>query len=356
MLACFIFSTLTFAEETKIKLGAALPLTGDLATYGNLIKNGIELAKLDLESEGINIELYFEDIPLSGNQVIAGLKKLISINQVNGIAGNFSNVAMASMSPVLDANQVPTFHTAAADPLILNASDYIVTTNIAIKDEAEEMAIRMFKDYKIKKSAIIYVENNFGDAYRNFFKAKFLGLGGEISSEESLALTDTDFKIQITKALSKKPEAIYFGCFGRFLGYAMKQARSLGTKIPFFSVYESEDSSVIASAGSSAEGLKYLVTTAVFGTEKQIKFREQYVEKFKMEPGTFGSNSYDATTILAKALTKCKSEPKCTMKEIYLTKDFPGVSGTFSISQNGASKKDFFMREVKNGQFVDTTN
>ncbi len=354
ILTSIILTFSSFAEETKIRIGATLPLTGDLATYGNLIKNGIELAKSDLKSEGIDINLYFEDIPVSGNEVLAGLKKLISLDQVHGIAGNFSNIAMASMSSIIDKNQIPTFHTAAAaDPLILDGSNYIITTNIAIKDEAEEMALRMFNDYNIKKLAVIYVESNFGEAYRDFFKSKFIEIGGSIVSEQSLALSDTEFKMQITKTLSKNPEAIYFGCFGRFLGHAMKQARSLGSRIPFFSVYESEDSSVLESGGVAAEGLKYLVTTAVSGTDKQIKFRERYFKKYNLEPGTFGSNAYDSTILLARSLHICQLDSKCTIEKIYKTRDFSGVSGEFSIKSNGASTKKFFMRTVKNGKFVD---
>ena len=64
-------SVTAFAEEKTVRLGAALPLSGDLATYGTLIQGGIILAGEDLKQEGIKTELFFEDTPMSGAEVIS---------------------------------------------------------------------------------------------------------------------------------------------------------------------------------------------------------------------------------------------------------------------------------------------
>lgn len=341
-------------SDSAIKLGATLPLSGDLATYGNLIRGGIELAIEDLAKEKITAKLVLEDIPLSGDKVISGLNRLIQIEKVDGIAGNFSNVAMAAMGPAIEKAQIPSFHTSAADPLILDAGNYILTSNVRIKDEAYAMAEHLFSS-GLKQIAVLSIQTNFGQAYREFFKERLLKLGGTITADETFEVGDLDYKAQLLKIRSSAPQAVYAGSFGRFLGYSLKQAREMGIKAPFFSVYESEDLSVLESAQGKAEGLQYFVTTSTTSSARFASFRDRFFARFSQEPGTFGSNAYDATILLGRALAKCNKDRACALKELYSTTDFDGVSGKFSIESDGATKKGFLLRQVKDNKFVDAS-
>ena len=341
------------AGDNPIRLGAALQLSGPLATYGNLIRGGIELASDDLKRDGIEVELTFEDVPMTGLKAVSGFRKLIEIDRVDAIAGNFSNVALASAAPLIEKSKILTFHTAAADPLLLDSGDYIVTTNVRIKDEASAMAEYLIRNQKFSRVAVISIQTNFGQAYRNFFIERFKALGGEITADETFEIADTEYKSQLLKIRSANPEAIYGACFGPFLGRAMKHGRELGIKAPWFSVYESEDSSVLEAAAGASEGLRYFVTSSEGSNPRYKEFRARYFERFQMEPGTFGSNSYDAAMILGKTLHRCKRDPDCAFREIYALKDYPGVSGTFSLEPDGATRKNFVLREIRSGAFKD---
>lgn len=349
-----LFSFISIANaEPEYRIGATLPLSGDLATYGNLIRSGIELAVEDLKAEGISIKPFFEDTPLAGAQIIPSLNRLLQRNKVQGIAGNFSNIGMAAMASTLQEKKIPSFHTAAADPLIVDAGSYIVTTNVRIKDEASHMADYIYDSLSLKKAAVLSINTNFGQAYRIYFIERFKSLGGTITADETFELSDADYRTQLSKIKNSNADALYLGGFGRFLGEAMKEAREVGISSPFFSVYESEDSSVVTAAGKSSDGLRYFVTTSVSSSPKFASFRERFMKRWNQEPGTFASNSYDATMILGHALSKCNGESDCALNEIYNTKDYQGISGTFTIESDGATRKNFILREVKEGKFLD---
>ena len=64
-----------FSETLKIRLGATVPLSGDLASYGELIANGISLAAEDLKKDGVEAELFIEDTPFSGTGVISSINR-----------------------------------------------------------------------------------------------------------------------------------------------------------------------------------------------------------------------------------------------------------------------------------------
>jgi len=348
-----LISVEVLAIDKEVKIGATVPLSGNLATYGNLIKGGMEFAKEDLLKEGIDVSLVFEDTPLVGAGIMTAANKLIYHDKVDAIGGNFANPAMLAMGNILEKEKVPAFHTAAADPGIVNFERFIFSTNVRIKDEAYHLAEYAYNTKSYRKMAVITVHTNFGEAYRKFFKERFVSLGGEIVADETYEVSDMDYKTQLTKIRAKKPEAIFGACFGNFLGQTMKEARELGINVPFYSVYESEDTSVLDVAGGRAEGLKYFITVDAKTNPLFNSFRDRFIEKYKREPGTFASNSYDATVLIAHAFKKCDSDKECVLSELYGTKDYKGVSGEFSIGEDGIATKHFVLREIKGGKFVD---
>jgi branched-chain amino acid transport system substrate-binding protein len=349
---------LCHADSETLRIGATLPLTGPLASYGQLIRGGIELALEDLQPEGYRADLFVDDTPYAGSGSISSLRKLIAVNKVQAIAGNFSNVCMATMAPEIGRARIPTFHTAAADPLISESNDWVLTTNVKIADEARHVA-QHIHNLGLKRVAVLSINVNFGQEYRNAFitEARRIGLG--VVADETYEKDDPDQRTQLTRIRSTKPEVIYYATFGHFLGFSLKQAAHLGLKatdtLRAFSVYEAEDQSVLDAAAGAADGLQYFVTYGApdGSNSKAQRFQERYSARFNRLPGTFGSNAYDATVLMVKALSICKGDNLCTRDKLYETANFQGVSGTFSIQPDGAAKKNFRLKQIVNGAFVD---
>lgn len=57
--------------------------------------------------------------------------------------------------------------------------------------------------------------------------------------------------------------------------------------------------------------------------------------------------------ILVKSLAACNHDKTCALKKIYEIKNYPGVSGQFSIEPDGTARKDFVLRTIQQGAFVD---
>ena len=196
ILACLLPLLHCTAESRPdvIHLGATLPLSGNLASYGEQIRHGVELAAADLKAEGNAIALHFEDTPMSGPGVLSAFRQLNDTLKVAAIAGNFSNVAMLTMAPVLRKSHVVAMHTAAMDDEILAAGQGVIfSTNTRVRDEAARMARYAF-DCGYHRVAIITIETNFGVEYRKHFKAAFEVLGGDVVADESYQLGDVDYR------------------------------------------------------------------------------------------------------------------------------------------------------------------
>ncbi len=70
---------------------------------------------------------------------------------------------------------------------------------------------------------------------------------------------------------------------------------------------------------------------------------------------TFGGHTYDAMTILAKAIEAGGNDPEKARAAIENIKGLIGTAGTFNFSQTdhgGLGLDAFAMLTVKNGQFV----
>jgi branched-chain amino acid transport system substrate-binding protein len=334
-----------------IHLGATLPLSGNLASYGEQIRHGMELAAADLKAGGSAIALDFEDAPMSGPGVLSAFRKLNDSLKVSGIAGNFSNVAMLTMASALRKSQMVAMHTAAMDDEILAAGrGFVFSTNIRVRDEAARMAKYAF-DSGYHRVAIVTIETNFGVEYRKHFKAAFELLGGQVVADESYQLGDTDYRTQLVRVKAAKPDAIFAATFGHFLGLTIRQARELGEKAQILSVYEAEDDSVLSAAGPHADGLRYFVSYDPSGTEGSLQVRNRLAELLGKTPSTFSLNAYDATTLLAKALISCDGKGPCVSDWLRSVKTYQGVSGVFSMAADGAAERPFHLREIRGGRF-----
>jgi len=94
-----LITGLSFASQPVIKIGASVSLTGNLARFGNMVKNGYELWKDTVNSKGgvkVGDESYMVEIKYyddqSNNQTAAKLtEKLITQDKVQFLLGPFGS-------------------------------------------------------------------------------------------------------------------------------------------------------------------------------------------------------------------------------------------------------------------------
>ena len=335
-----------------IRLGATLPLSGDYASYGIQIRDGIELAKEKLRAQGFNIQVFYEDVPLPGRPAVTAIRKLISEDKIHALAGNFWNPAIPAMAPMINRNKIVSFHTAAADDLILDAGEYVFSTNAKIKDEARTLAEHAYYTLGARTAAILYIGTTFGENYSAHFAKQFEKLGGTILHNDVTILGDNDLRAPLTAVKRKNPDVFFAAYFGTNLGIVLKQAKEIGLHQQILGVYEAEDPSVLQTAESKANGLQYLLAEPEVDNKLQEDLRKEFQQRFAYSPSVLSRNAYDATNILVKTLAKCKLDPECSKSSVYQTKEYPGFSGTFSIDSDGGAEKKFVLKEIKHQQFV----
>ena len=193
-----------------IKIGAILPLTGDLAKYGTSGKNAITIAYDDFLSKNKNnVQIIFEDDKGKPNSAITAINKLTSIDKVNLIIGAMPSSNTLAIAPIAEKNGVVLISPTSTASEITNAGDYIFRVCVSDKLEGKAMADYIVDNIKFNKIGVLYINNDYGVGLKNDFRNGLLFKGKGIKSEESYNAGCTDFKTIITKLAVSKIDILY---------------------------------------------------------------------------------------------------------------------------------------------------
>src|SRR5215208_500703 len=235
LVAVGYFSNPTWAQ---IRLGMAESLTGNAAQYGVPIRKGFELAVSEINGSGgisgNKIELIVEDEQGKKEEAINVFKKLIFQDKVLMLFGpTFSNSAQAS-DPVAQGAKVVVFGTSNTADGITSIGNYVFRNSVTEADILPVTLKVAAQKIGLKKVAVLYGNDDAftKSGYDNFKKA-LDALKISVTTSETFAKGDVDFKPQLTKIKASNPDAIVLSALVAEGGPIMVQARQLGITMPF---------------------------------------------------------------------------------------------------------------------------
>ena len=336
-------------EKEPIKIGAILPLTGKAAQYGEEIKRGIELAKEDRKD--ISSEIIYEDSKYDTKEGVSIYQKL-KTEGVSLMIVTASTIAVA-ISPLANQDKVILMATAASTPEYTSPDDFTfrVTTRAEVEDK--ELA-RWAIDKGYKKIALMYVNNDWGLGHYNSIRPEIEKLGGAVVATESFLAEANDFRTNLTKIKAGTPEAVFLLVEAKTAGLILKQARELGLTSQFFGPRTLQSEDLISIAGKAADGIVYTYPFDPLSEKPIIKeFVKKYQAKYGSLPTSYVAEGYDSTNLILEALKDCKKlDTNCMKNNLLNTKNYPGILGNLTFDENGDVYYPYFLKTVKNGQFV----
>jgi branched-chain amino acid transport system substrate-binding protein len=338
-------------DKKEIRIGAIIPLTGTYSTLGNRVKNGMELAKADIEKEGdIKIDIYYEDVCQSKDAVSA-INKLINFDKIDVIGGSYCVIGLIPNVPILEREKIIAFSTPVNPDSLLN-HPYVFSTNKAIKDDTKDMADFSYNKLHAKRAAIMYFNTDLGLDYSRYYQQNFEKLGGEVVSIQMYELAATDFRTELTKVKASDPDVILVINLGANMGHLLKQAREMGIETPIIGYVHSEDPNVLTAAGNAAEG--YIISSSETQEKSPaiLNYQKEYTENFGGESDINAANAYDAIHLEVYAFLQCNGNRECMSAWLHNVKNYQGVSGNITIQKDGSTIKPTIFKIVKNGKFV----
>ena len=216
------------------------------------------------------------------------------------------------------------------------------------------------KELGVKSVYILDDTELYGKGLADVFEKTAAANGIEVKGRDGIDPKASDYKALMTKIKDTKPEMIYFGGITQSnAGQLVKDMRSLMTadEVKFMGPDGIFEEAFIEAAGAdNAEGT-YITFGGVPPAKLQGKGGEWYAAykaKFNAEPEAYAVYGYEAANVAFAALNKsCDNLTReNVLKNVFATKDFAGVLGTWSFDERGdTTLTELSGQIVKDGKF-----
>lgn len=344
-------------DEKIVKIGAILPLSGDVASYGKDTKDGIDLAiELANKSQSIyKFEVAYSDSKGEPKTAVTVLEKMLATENPDVFIGENISSSTASMIPIIDKNKKILISPSASAPNLSGLSKYFFRVFPSDTEEGSFVAEAISKSKPNAKVCIVYVNNDYGVGLKDVFEQNAKTLGLNVLQSFGYDKTATDFKAILTKVKSLNPDVIYLPSYYQDGGAIVKQARKLGIKADLYGGTTHEDPKFLEVAGKAAEGFTYPVATGFDATSENAivkNYIANFKSKFNKDPGLVSALGYDCALLIIDGVLKNGNTTDDLKSYILNTKDIHGAAGTMNFDTNGDVHKPIILKIVKNGKFI----
>lgn len=357
------------SSSDSIKVGVNLELSGNVASYGESLEKGIDLAVEEINKDGgVNgkkLDIIKVDNKSEAAEATNGAIKLTSQDKVTAIIGaatSGNTVAQAQMAN--DTKTVLITPSGTSPNVTVNedgdVNEYVFRTSFIDPFQGTVAANFAAKDLKVKNAAIFADSaSDYSKGLAESFKETFKDAGGKIVAEEAYVGKDTDFRATLTRIKAKNPEFIFIPGYYEEVGLIVKQARELGITVPLMGADGWDSPKLIELAG--AEALNNTFITNHYSAEDKDENMQAFLTAFKDQndgdaPNAFNALGYDTVYLLADAIKRAGSTDSSKIKdELAKTKDLSLVTGIYSVDKNHHPIKSATVLEYKDGKQVFNT-
>lgn len=347
------------AAGNAIPIGEYGSLTGTTATFGKSTHEGIEIAMEEINKaggvKGRQLQLFTEDDQSKPEEAANAVSKLISQKNVVSILGEVASSRSLAAAPICQQNGVPMITPSSTNPEVTKKGDYIF--RVCFLDSFQGLAVANFvrQQLKLTRGAmLIDVKNDYSVGLGQFFRQNFESQGGRILAAPSYSEGDSDFRSQLTAIRRANPQFIFVPGYYTEVGQIAIQMRDLGMKQPLIGSDGWESPKLLEIGGQALEGAYYSNHYYAEDPNPAVQnFVKNYNAKFGTVPDSLAALAYDAMKILAEAMERTANlEKKEIRDQIAATRDFVGVTGTFSIGPDRDAVKPLVILRVQNQKLV----
>lgn len=350
----------------ELHIGANLELSGAVATYGQSIAEGIDLAVEEINANGgvngMQIKVTKVDNKSDAAEATNGAIKLTSQDKVVAIIGAATSGNTVAQAQIANDTQTILLTPSGTAPNVTvnedgSLNEYVFRTSYIDPFQGTVAANFALDELGVKKAAI-YADNasDYAKGLAAAFKETFEAGGGEIVAEEAYVAKDTDFRSTLTRINSANPEFVFIPGYYEEVGLIVQQARELGIDVPLMGADGWDSPTLIELAGK--EALNNTFITNHYSSDDPDETIQNFVTKFGEKydgnrPNAFHALGYDSVYLLKDAIERAGStDPEAIKDAMEATENLALVSGTITYDENHNPVKSATILEYVDGEQV----
>jgi branched-chain amino acid transport system substrate-binding protein len=343
-------------KGTEWRIGVVLPLTGPGGAYGKQAMDGISLGAREAEKEGLakpqQLKLIVEDSGTDPKRAVSAIMKLIDVDGVKIVIGELASSLTLACAPIAERHHVLLLSPGSSADKISEAGDYVFRIAPIDSYDGQFLAEAIYNRYHLSSTAILHLNNDFGNGLARRFTDVYVSLGGKVVATEAYVIGATDFRTALAKIKASAPEAILLICAGNENVTALKQMKEMAIPGKVFAPSTLNDPELIKTAGNAAEGVVF--SAAAFeGIRDQravSRFLSAFKQEYEREPTTFSAYGYDSVMILLSQIKNFGYDATEVKDALYQMAAFSGASGKTTFDKNGDAQKELTLFQVLDGK------
>ena len=354
------------ASGDVFKIGGIGPTTGDAASYGLAVKNGIQIAVDEInEAGGINgyqIEYKFEDDECDAEKSVNAYNVLKDWGMQMLVGSTTSGCSVAVSAETANDNMFQL--TPSGSSTNCTANNNVFRVCFSDPDQGKASANFIANNNLATKIAVIYDSSS---EYSSGIYASFAQQAAENNLEVTASAftsdNKTDFSVQLQSAKENGAELVFLPIYYQEASAILSQADTMGFDPLWFGCdgldgiltgVENWDTTL-------AEGVMLLTPFAADAKDDMTQnFVRKYVDAYKETPNQFAADAYDAVYAIKAAAEAANLTPSMSisdmceaMKTAMTTISIDGLTGEgMTWTADGEPNKGPKAVEIVDGKYA----
>jgi ABC-type branched-subunit amino acid transport system substrate-binding protein len=360
-------------DLTEIRIGFLGPIDRNPEqVFGQKMLNGAQLAVDDANARGGYCgkpfkllprndydnwqanAVYGEERPTTQEIWGAGASqtaKMVYDDKDWAIFGSISSESTHMALRVALRAEIPIVNSASTDPTI--PETYIPWYFTDLQDDrvqANTLARHIYDELKLKRIAVLRINNRYGRFGSPKFKEVSQRLGHPVALEQRFPAGTTDFRRELRSIQDSRVDGIVLWTDQAQTAMILKQMHELGMKQQVFGSYRTIGDDLMAQAGDLAEGFEAVFPYDAARTDPRWqKFNGDYALKYNEKPEQFASLAYDAMNVLLGSICEAGLNKARIMDALAQVYEYDGVTGHMVFDTNSKNIAPMYLARVHNG-------
>ncbi len=355
-------------------IGVILPLSGRYATFGNLVRRGMDLA-IEIHNQNHSpVEFIYKDSGADREQGARAVEELVYEDRVIAIAGPLTGTVAETAAEAAQRELVPLLALSQRKG-IPETGDFIFRNSLTTRLQVEAIVRYAMEERLMRKFGLLYPQNRLGEEFAELFIREVEIRGGDVSVVESYAEEATDFRRQIMRLRGKNPDApeekpdensaqpaeeppfdaLFIPDYADRIGLIVPQVAFYGLEnMPLLGINGWNSPDLVEIAGPYVEGAVFVDGFFRYSHYPFVQeFVNLYFEKYGEEPTILEAQGFDVAGILLSLLGKPEVVSRVDLRRaLDHLQNYPGVTGSTLFNEQGDAEKVLFLLQVQNGNIV----
>ncbi|MEZ0345479.1 MAG: ABC transporter substrate-binding protein [Infirmifilum sp.] len=339
-------------EVVTVKIGALLPLSGDLASFGKRNQNALQLAQEDINNfaaavgSRFRFQMVFEDTA-TDPQVARSKIEALAAQGIKAFIGPMSSGEVSQVKQYADSHHLVVISQSSTAIALAISGDYIF--RVVPPDTYQGQALAKYVMFRgFKKAVAIYRNDAWGVGLFESFAKTFQALGGTV---EGVAYDPSarEFTAEVARAADLAQRlgagaAVVLISFEEGIQIIKLAAQNPAlSQLTWFGTDGlARSTKLAAEACSETVALGGLPSTIFVPTSNPLQeaFIARFRQRFGENPDSYSMNAYDAAWLIALSvmLTGDYDGEKIASVLPQVASRYYGITGTIQLDENGDRK------------------